>query len=110
MDSLDKSTASVTVGSLTEKEDNKLSDEEEEEAREAASKGSPFMKVKTTSQPKKNVNNSEILDFLKSDSSKRDKQSVDLLKFLRKKAKKDDKRKRSFLAVLQDIAGKKKED
>lgn len=53
--------------------EEKLSYEEEEQARDEASKPSLFLKVKTSSQPKKGVNNNAILEFLQADAAKRDK-------------------------------------
>ncbi|XP_026286653.1 uncharacterized protein LOC113212251 [Frankliniella occidentalis] len=87
----------------------KISDDEEEpRPSDAASEVSPFLKVQTSSQPKRSPNNLEILKFLKEDAEKKDRQNENLIQFLKKKARKDDKRKRSFLSVLERIAGAKK--
>lgn len=85
-----------------------LDEEEEDEKVRELTPVSPFLKVQATSNPKKGVNNNDILEFLKADAAKRDQQTNAMLDFFRKKAKKEDRRQRSFLSVLKDITGKKR--
>jgi len=106
LDSLEAPTVTPNSKPVTASVEENI--DEEEQIDGDVSKTSPFLKVKTSSHPKKNATANEILEFLKNDAAKRDQQNAAMLNFFRKKAKKDDKRKKSFLSVLQDIAGSKK--
>lgn len=100
-------TASKQRSNEDVKEGDELKEEEEPQKPVSPSSSSPFLKVKSSSKPKKpKISGSDVLEYLKADSEKRDKQHNDLLTFLREKSEKEEEKKDKLLEILSKIADK----